>query len=342
MRSFDAAIRCLSLILALPLAQPASASDPVEDFYRGRQMTIVVGVSVGGGIDLYARVLARFMGRHIPGRPTIVVQNMPGAGTMKSVLYLNGVAPRDGTTIATFAKAMPIAPLLSDMEYNGQQLGYLGSIASETGVCVTWKASPVKQWADATVRDFTLGGLGKGGDPDVFASLIRTQFGSRHRLVTGYPGNADLMLAMERGEIDGICGLSYSTLLRAHPDWIKKGAVSIILQAGLQPDPALPGVPSILDLATGPRQAHVTKLAVAPQAMARPFATAPNVPPERLAALRAAFDRTMADPEFLAEAARLGLDVSPMSGSAMDRVIAELYATPKDILQDAVRALAAD
>lgn len=329
------------ICLAMSLAQQALA-EPVADFYRDKPLTIVVGVSPGGGYDLYARLLARHLGRHLPGSPAIVVQNMPGAGSLKSALYLGNVAPRDGSVIATFARTVPIAPLLSGASLDGQSLGYVGSIATDTSVCITWKNAPVKSWSDFLTKSFTLGGQGRGGDPDLYAALLKSEFGSKHRLITGYPGNADLLLAMERGEIDGLCGLSYSTIVSARPDWLKTGAINIVVQAGLAPHPALAAVPSLLDLAAAGAQRQVVKLAVAPQAMARPFATAPDVPPDRLAALRTAFDATMTDPAFRTDAAGLNLDIDPMSGVDVARLVTELYATPGDVVQRAIRDLDAD
>lgn len=326
-------------LITLALSCSAVRADPVEDFYRDKQVTIIVGVSVGGGYDLYARLLSRHLGRHIPGKPTIVVQNMPGAGSLKAALYVNAVAPRNGASIVTFSRGIPLAPLLSGADFNGAELGYVGSMATDTSVCITWKTARAKNWDDFLTKDFVLGGQGKDADPDLFAALLRNEFGSRHRLVTGYPGNADIMLAMERGEVDGLCGLSYSTIVSAHPDWLKNKSINIVVQAGLYRNPALKDVPSLMDLTTRETQRQVVKLAVAPQAMARPFAVGPDVPADRLAALRKAFDITMRDAEFLADAAKLNLDVDPMSGADINKLVSELYETPRDILQEAVRAM---
>lgn len=321
------------------LTLTGSRADPVETFFHGKTVTLNIGYSAGGGYDLYARALARHLGKHIPGEPNVVPENMPGAGSLKAIAYIAKVAPKDGTAIATFARGMPFYPLLFSPDFDATKLGYIGSITKDTSLCITWNTSRVKRWDDLFTGEANFGGEGKRSDPDMFTTLLTQEFGAKVKLVTGYPGTADMTLALERGELDGLCGISYSTLTSAHQDWLRGKKINILFQVALEKDPALPDVPSLLDLTKTPKQRQVTELASAPQEMARPFAAPPDLPPERLAALRRAFDDTMKDPDFLADAAKAGLDVNPMTGEALNSLVTKLYATPKDIVQEAARVM---
>jgi tripartite-type tricarboxylate transporter receptor subunit TctC len=323
----------------LSSAQPASAAG-VEDFYKGRSVSIIIGYSVGGGYDTYGRLLSRYLGDHIPGRPAVVPQNMPGAGSIKAANYIYGVAPKDGTAIATFGRTIPVAPLLAaaGAAFDGTKFTWLGSISKDTSLCVTWNKSQIKTWDDFLAKPFTLGGEGAGADPDVFAHLYKNVFGAKSKLVAGYPGTNDVALAMERGEIDGFCGLSWSTLKSRHPDWLNNKSVNIIVQAGLKKEPELPDIPSAIDLAKNQEQLQILKLVLVSQEMARPFAAPPGLPADRRAALLAAFDRTMQDPAFLAEAKTQSLDVDPVSAKDVDALLAEVYATPKSVTDKAAKA----
>lgn len=333
---------CGSYLLML-LMQMTSVSlaraDSVERFYKGKTIDLVIGYSVGGGYDTYARLLATYMGKHVPGNPTIVPQNMPGAGSLNAATYLSGVAQRDGTVIGTFARGMPIYPMLFKASYDGSKFGYIGSITKDTSVCLTWHTSKVKTWKDLLSIPSAFGGEGKGADPDLFATLLKLQFDAKVKLVTGYPGTADISLAMERGEVDGLCGISYSTLKSDHADWLNNKEINIIVQAAVKKDPQLGDVPSLLDLATSEKQHQILELAVAPQALARPFVAPPEIPKARLEALRAAFDATMKDPAFLAAAAKMRLDVNPLAGADIQVLVKQLYDTPKDVVKEAAQAM---
>ena len=330
---------CTALIFATGLPR-ARAADDVASFYKGRTINVVIGTSAGGGYDLYARVLAEHMAQHIPGNPTLVPQNMPGAGTLRAMLYLYTVAPKDGTVIGTFSRSMPLSPVLGlpGARFDATKLTWLGSVAKDTTACISWKSSPVKNWADMQKTEYKAGGEGRGADPDVYATVLKNTLGANVKLVTGYPGTADITLAMERGELDGLCGISYSTILSTHPDWLHDKKVNILVQGALEPDPLLPGVPFMPDLAASPAAKQVLQLLLAPQAMARPFAAPPGIPADRARALQAAFDATMKDPAFLADAKKLDLDVNPMSGDQLATLLKTLYATPKDVARQAAVA----
>lgn len=326
--------------LACMLTAPALA-DPVADFYTNKTVNLYIGYSAGGGYDIYARLLARHYGKQIPGKPTVVPQNMPGAGSLKAATYLYSVAARDGTAIATFARGMPIYPLLFTPEFDGNKFGYIGSITTDTSVCITWHNSPISKWGDVLEKPSAFGGEGKGSDPDMFATMLQEVFKAKVKLISGYPGTKDITLAMERRELDGLCGISMSTIRSAHADWLQQKKINIIVQAALEKDPTIADVPSMLDLATTPEQKQLLNLAVAPQSMARPFATTPDVPPERLKALQESFDKTMKDADFLADAGKLRLDVNPVSGPVIADIVRRLYQTPKNVVEATAKAVGA-
>jgi len=250
-------------------------------------------------------------------------------------MYLYSVAPKDGTVIGTFSRSMPLAPLmkLPGANFDATKFTWLGSITKDTVVCVSWNSSPVKTWDDMFKTEYKAGGEGKGSDPDVYATLIQKAFGAKVKLVTGYPGSADISLAMERGEVDGLCGISYSTIRSTHPTWISGKKVNLLVQGALEPDPHMPNVPFMIDLAKTEQQKETMRLSLAPQSLARPFVAPPGVPADRAQALQTAFDETMKDPEFLAEAQKLKLDVDPISGEKVRAMLAQIYATPEDVVK---------
>jgi tripartite-type tricarboxylate transporter receptor subunit TctC len=326
------------LALAALLSQHARAQS-VEEFYKGKTINLLIGFSVGGGYDLYARHLARFMGKHIPGKPTIIPQNMAGAGSLRAASFLYSAAPKDGTAIGTFARTTGINPLLeSGANFDGTKFAWIGSVTDDTSVCITWHTSAVKTWKDFLEKPITLGGQGPSSEPDIFANLYKNVFGAKVKLVAGYPGTNEITLAMERGEVEGLCGLSWSTIKTRHAQWMKDKKINIIVQAAFKKEPEMGDVPLIVDLTKDQEKLQILKIFLAAQEMARPFAAPPGIPEDRKAALIAAFDATMKDPEFLAEAKKLDLDVNPVSGNAIDKLLAELYATPKDVLVKAGHA----
>ncbi len=316
-------------------------ADTVEDFYKGKTISITVGFTPGGGYDIYGRLLGRFLGQHIPGHPSVVVQNMPGAGSQRAAQYLYSVAPKDGTAIAIFGRQMGVTPLLTPgVQFDGTKFTWLGSITNEVTTCVAWHSAAVKTWDDILVKPITLGGDGPGADPDMFALLYKNVFDAKIKLVSGYHGTAPLVLAMERGEIDGLCGYSWSTIKSKHQQWLKEKKINVIVQAALAKAPEIPEVPLALDLAKTDEQRQILKVVLTSQEMARPFAAPPGLPDDRKAALIAAFEATMKDPEFLAEAKRLNLDVHPLDAKTIHHLLAELYATPKPVLEKAAAAIA--
>jgi tripartite-type tricarboxylate transporter receptor subunit TctC len=328
-------IRTILAIAFVAAASPAHA-DPVADFYRGKSLALIIGYSAGGGYDAYGRVVARHLGKHIPGNPAVVPQNMPGAGSLRSANFLYNVAPKDGTTIAHFSRGLAMEPLIgtSATQFDARKFSWLGSGTDEVSICLTWHKSKVKTWNDMLTNPATVGGEGSGSDPDIFSAMIKNAFGAKLRLVSGYPGTAEVALAIERGEVDGRCGWSWSSLKLLKPDWIADKKVNLITQLALKKSAELPGVPLIFDFATTDRQRQMLRLVLSRQSMARPFAAPPDLPGDRKAALRQAFDRTLADPEFLAEAKQRGLEVNPVTGSEIDRLVGDLYQTPPDAIAE--------
>jgi tripartite-type tricarboxylate transporter receptor subunit TctC len=327
-----------SLLLAGAMVSPALAAAPA-DFYKGRTINMIVGYSPGGGYDLYARMLAQHLGKHIPGNPTVIPQNMPGAGSLKAANYLYTVAPKDGATIGTFSRTMGSAQLVGHANFDATKFSWLGSITKDTSLCISMKTSPVQNWDDVMTKGFTVGGDGADADPDIFAKLYKNVFGAKIRLATGFPGTSDITLAMQRGEVHGLCGISWSTIKAQHGDWLRDGKISLLVQGAGQKDPELPDVPWAMDFAETEEQRQILNFVLAGQTIARPFVAPPSIPADRLAILRSAFAATLKDPAFLADAKRLQLDVSPVSAEDTEALIASLYATPKDVVAKAARAM---
>jgi tripartite-type tricarboxylate transporter receptor subunit TctC len=325
-----------------PLGVPHANADAVADFYRGRSIAMVIGYSAGGGYDLYARVLARYIGKHIPGNPTVMPQNMPGAGSLKAANYLYAVAPKDGTAMGIFGRGMPMEPLIgtSGAKFDARKFTWLGSGSDQVSVCATWQTSSVKSWNDSLRTPFTVAGEGSGSDPDLFAAMLKNMFGVKLKLVTGYPGGNEMSLAMEQGEVEGRCGWSWSSIKLAKPDWIANKKLNFLVQMSLTKSPELADVPFIMDYATDDRQRQILKLVLGRQTMGWPFVAPPDLPPDRKQALRTAFDETLADPEFIAEAKLRKLDVNPMNAADLDKLINELYQTPPDAIAAARAAIA--
>jgi tripartite-type tricarboxylate transporter receptor subunit TctC len=337
-RAFDLVVLTIGWFVTSSFAPPAARSDDVADFYTGRTVQLVIGYAAGGGYDDYARMLGRHIGRHIPGNPTVVVQNMPGAGSIRAANYLYNVAPKDGTVFGGFARGIFLDPLLGRaeaMRFTPAKFGWLGSVSNDIGVCAFRADAGIDSWSDMQTKRYKIGATGAGADSDVFSNLLRKMFNLPMQLVLGYQSVAETVLAIQRKEVDGRCGWSWSTLLTRNRElWLSK-QIKVVLQLTDKRVAELADVPTVLDVAGSPERQAVLKLIVARQTMARPFVTPPGIPPERLAALRNAFDATMRDPDFLADARRQDLDVRPVTGAEADALIAQVYATAPEIVKRA-------
>jgi tripartite-type tricarboxylate transporter receptor subunit TctC len=320
-------------------AGPAPAQT-VEEFYKGRNVSLVIGFSGGTGYDIYGRTLARFMGKHIPGRPTIVAQNMPGAGSQRAAQFLYSVAPKDGSVFGTMSRSMPVEPLLGDAKFDGRAFSWIGNVADNSNsLCATWHTTNIKTWDDVLSKPFVLGGQGPGSDLDNFAGLLRNLFGAKIKLVSGYPGGSEVNLAIERGEIDGRCGWSWDSIKGTRPQWLKDKKINLLAVFALKKAADVPAdVPLVMDKAND-EQKQILRVHLAAQALGRPFGAPPGIPADRKAALRKAFDDTMKDPDFVAEAKRLTLEVSPMTGAGIDEVLGQVYALSPELIAKAKAAV---
>ena len=305
-----------------------------EEFYRGKQISLIINSAPGGGYDVYARSFARYFGRHILGNPLIVAKNLPGAGGIlaANALYVN--SDSDGLTLGALANTAVFDSLLgtAGVKYDARKLNWLGSIAKVSSVCATHFASPIKTVADTRAREVIVAGAGVGTNSVVVPHVLNTLLGTRFKVVRGYEGTG-FFLAMERGEVDGICGLSWSTLKASRPDLVIDKKLNVILQMSLEKLSELPDVPSALDLMSDPTNKKVLEIFLLRQETGRPFATSPGVPAARVDTLRKAFNATMADPEFLADAARSHLEVEPLTGAQIDQILTSAHALPKNLVE---------
>ncbi len=329
------------LLIALLLAPTAGAAQSVEEFYKGRSVTMIVGGGVGGGYDVYARALARHLPKHIPGHPSIVAKNVPAAGGLAAGNMLYATAEKDGATIGAFPNNVPMDPLFENpgARYDALQFNWLGSIGKLQNVCATWHASPVKTIAAAREREVIVAAAGAASNTAIMPKVLNALLGTRFKAITGYDPGMGLTLSIERGEAEGICGLSWSTMKASRPHWIKDKLLNVIVQMGLDKLPDLPSVPAALDLVTDPESRRVLELILLRQEPGRPFAAPPGVPADRVAALRRAFEDALKDAEFIAEAAKLQLEIEPLGGEQIDRLLAKAYGSPKSIVQRAVALL---
>ena len=272
----------------------------VADFYKGKTITMWVGYSPGGGYDTYARTVARYMTNHIPGNPKIVVKNKPGAGSMLVANELYNVLPKDGTAIGVIGRGMPMEPLLgnSSAKFDASKFNWLGSANNEVSVCVSMKSTGITDWKQLLTKQMTVGGTGAGADTDTFPKVMNNILGTKLKLVTGYPGGTDVNFAMERGELGGRCGYSWTSLKSRKADWLKEKKVTVFLQMSTEKHADIPDVPFIMDLAKNDKERKILSFIYARQAWGRPFLAPPGVPADRVNALKAAFMATMADPKY--------------------------------------------
>ncbi len=327
------------MLALVPLA-PADAAAPqtTEQFFKGRVVTMYIGLSAGGGYDLYARLVARHMGQHIPGRPTIVPVNMEGAGGLKLMNWLYTAAPKDGTAIAIVNHGTPFLPLVGGEQFarfDARKFTWIGSANDEVSVCVSWKRTGITSFDQLRRQELIVGSTGPGADEFIFPQLLIGVFGARIRSVAGYAGGNDINFAMERGEVDGRCGWTWSSVVSTRQRWIEDKSINVLLQFALRKHPDLPNVPSIMDLAKDDEERQVLRLAMLRAPFGRPFFAPPGLAADRAAALRTAFDATMRDPAFLAEAKRGHVEILPVPAATLDALLAEAYATPPHIIERA-------
>jgi hypothetical protein len=335
-------VRLLLLVtIAAVTIAPRAAAQSVADFYAGKQVSLIVGSSAGGGYDHLARLTSRHLGKHIPGNPLVVVQNMPAAGSLVAANHIANTAPHDGTTIALIQRGMLLAKLTnpSGVRFDISKLNWLASLASETGVSVAWHTAPHRTAKDLFEKELIVGGI-VNVDPEMTPKLYNALLGTKFKIVLGYRGTRDITLAIERGEVQGIGDWSLSSLKQSRPDWLRDKKVYILMQGALEKDPELPDVPFALDFVKNESDRKVMQLYFTQKKIARPIIAPPGVPADRLEALRAAFAALTKDQEFLADAAKSKMDVEIITGAAVDKVISLIAATPSDVAAHYAKALA--
>jgi tripartite-type tricarboxylate transporter receptor subunit TctC len=323
--------------LVLAWTEPGRAQEIID-----RPVTIYVAGTAGGGIDLYARLLGRHLGRHIPGKPSVTVQVMPGAGGIRAANYLAQQAPRDGTAITAFANGPILEPLIGARNpgYDMSRFTWVGAVTKDFGLCMAWGASPFRTIDDVKKQQMIVGGTGAGSETDTWPVVLNDVLGTKFKLVTGYVGSQETILAIERGETHGRCVFSYTALKTAKPDWLRDKKINVLLLTALDKSPEFPGVPAVVDLVAKPEDRALLELMVAPGAMARPFVAPPGVPANRAMLIRRAFDATMQDPEFRAEAARIQADLAPTAGEDVQKLVERIYATPRPVIERVKKLLA--
>jgi tripartite-type tricarboxylate transporter receptor subunit TctC len=323
-------------LLAFASVSFADAQTPA-DFYKGRNLDLYIGYSVGGAYDLYARTIARHFAKHIPGNPTIVPKNMEGAGSLRLANWIYNVAPKDGTALGTIGRGTAFDPLLGSKgaQFQADKFTWIGSANNEVSVCVAWKTSGITRLEDTFTKELVVGGTGQAADTDQFPRILNGVLGTKFKVVTGYPGGNDVTLAMERGEVKGRCGWSWSSVVSTHKRWIDDGSIIVLVQLSLDKHPDLLNVPLVMDFAKSDDQRQIFKLIFARQVMGRPYLAPPGVPKDRAEVLRQAFDATMKDPEFLADAEKAQLEITPVTGAAVETLVKETLQTPKALADKA-------
>ena len=329
-----------ALFGAAALATLCAASPaPAQEFPKG--ITVYVAGTAGGGIDLYARFLARHLGRNIPGNPAVNVQDMPGAGGIRAANYMAEQAPKDGSVLATFPGGPLIEPLIGARNpgYDMSKFTWIGATTKDFGLCVAMASSPFKTIDDARKGEMIVAGTGAGSETDTYPIVLNEVLKTRFKLITGYLGTKETIMAMENGEAHGRCSFALSAIKITRPEWLRDKKLNILFQLAMEKSPELPDVPLVFDYVSNTPDLQLLELMVATKAIALPFAAPPGVPPARLALLRRGFDATMKDPEFLADAKKMFLDVDPTSGEETQKVIAKLYQTPADVVERAKKLL---
>jgi tripartite-type tricarboxylate transporter receptor subunit TctC len=329
----------LLFALLLALAPEHGGAQTAQPFYRGKQINMVIASGAGGGYDTYARTLARHMTKHIPGNPVIVPRNMPGAGGLIAANALYNNTPADGLTFAALTNGAAMEPLFGERaaRFDAQRLNWIGSIGKQDNICITWQGSPLTRFEQTKAREVAVSASGAGGNSSIMPRVLNEFLGTKFKVIGGYTEGSGTTLALERGEVDGVCGLSYSTLKTMHADWFRDKKVNVIVQIGLQKQRDLPDVPNALDLIPNAEDKQVLELILVRQEMGRPFAMPAGVPADRVAILRQAFEATLKDPAFIADAARLQMEIDPLTGAEIEGLLRTAYATPRPIVQRAAQ-----
>ena len=340
-RVFTALTRGLLAAALLAAAVSLGRAQGPAEFYKGKTVDLYIGYSVGGAYDLYARMLAKHMSKHISGNPNVVPKNMEGAGSLRLANWLYNVGAKDGTAFGIIGRGTGFDPLLGNKtaQFDATKFTWIGSANNEVSVCVAWNTSGITRFEDMLTRELIVGGTSTSADTDQFPRITNGVLGTKMRIITGYPGGNEVGLAMERGEVQGRCGWSWSSVKATHQKWLNERKFSILVQLALDKHPDLPNVPLILDLATTEEQRQILRLIFARQVMGRPFVGPPNIPRDRADALRNAFMATMKDKDFLADTEKAQMEITPVPGERVQELVKEIYATAPEIAQKAASFL---
>jgi tripartite-type tricarboxylate transporter receptor subunit TctC len=313
------------------------------DFYKGKTIELIISTGVGGGLDANARLVARHLGNYIPGNPTVVAKNMPGAGHLRAANYVFSQAPRDGTTVGTFIPAFITAYVLErskNIQFNPAEFHWLISTASSNQTLYVMRTSGINSVQDAMQREVLMGATGVGSYTVLYPTVMNNVLGTRFKIISGYQTTAEINIAMERGEIQGRAGNNFNSLKVEHGEWLTTGKINILTQVGIERDLEFPNVPLLRDLAKSEEDRQVLELFSGDVVIGRPFVTGPNVPLERIALLRNAFDRMLKDRAFLAEAKKSQIEIAPVAGDKIQKIAADLVSTPANIVAKAKSAMA--
>lgn len=340
LRSTSAAVAALTVALTLGATHDAAAQS-VANFYKGKNVSVIIGYGVGGGYDQYARVFARFMGSHIPGNPTLVVQNMPGAGSRKAANWLYNVAPKDGSVLATLGQNTPTDQALGQpgIQFDSNKFNWIGNIIVVNNTLAVWHTTGVKTVEEATKKELAIGASGASSPSVLYPQVANNLLGTKFKIISGYPGGGDINLAMERGEVDGRGSNSWASWKSTKADWLKDKKVSILFQVGPKRESDLPDVPLLSELGKTPEERQVLEVISADVAVGRPILTTPGVPQDRVAALRKAFDDTIADKAFMDEAKKQKMDINPLSGEELQQIVAKVLANSPDVIAKVKQAI---
>jgi tripartite-type tricarboxylate transporter receptor subunit TctC len=332
------AVPCLAgLVAAIPAPALAQA-----DFFKGKSVELIISTGAGAGHDHNARVVARYLGNHIPGNPTIVPKNMPGAGHIRAANYVFSQAPKDGTTIGTFIPIFVMAQILGrgkGVQFNPAQFEWLGSTSSSNSTFYAWHTSGVKTMEDAMKKELLMGATGVGSYTAIYPTVANGVLGTKFKLVMGYKSTNDISIALERGEIQGRAGNNFNSLKVENGDWLAEGKINLLAQVGLERDPEFPNVPLLMDFAKTDQARQLLQFFSTDVVIGRPFVTAPGTPADRVAALRKAFDAMMKDPAYLAEMKKTGLGVQPVAGARLQTIVRDFMNTPATIVAKAREAM---
>ena len=337
MRALSATFAAVGLVAACA----ASKADSISDFYKDRQVSLIMSAGEGGGYSTYARAFAPFLASHIPGKPSIVVQSMPGAGGIRAMMYFHSAAPKDGSTIGLVHSGVPLAPLfkLNGASFDSLKMNWLGALTRADAICVAWHTSNIDSWDDLFAKEFIVGGTGAGSQMETYLALLNALFGTKIKIVSGYKGGNDVYMAMERGEVHGRCGGGFASLQSTRPQWLKESKIKVPVLFALERSADRPNEVPVIERAKDERTKKILQLALMPQSMDRPFLAPAGVPADRVKALRAAFTAAAKDKQFRAQAEKQRLEIEPVTGEEAERMLKAAFQLPPDVVRAAAVAM---